>query len=56
MKAYVIYVLADYACAVGITTNKNTAEQYKTILLKRGCNAWIDEILITNALTELECD
>lgn len=56
MKAYVIYTLADYACAVGITTNKNTAEQYKTTLIKRGCNAWIDEIFITSALTELDCD
>lgn len=56
MKAYVIYVLADYACAVGITTNKNTAEQYKDTLLKRGCNAWIDEIFITDTLTELDCD
>lgn len=53
MKAFIIYVLGDYASAIGITQNYGVAKQYEQELISHGCNAWIEEIKISNKLTKL---
>ena len=53
MKAFIVYVLADYLTAVGITKNYGVAKQYERELISRGCRAFIEEIKISNKLIEL---
>ena len=53
MKAFVIYILADYLTAAGITQNYGVAKQYERELISRGCQTFIEEIKISNKLTEL---
>lgn len=53
MKAFIIYILGDYLIAAGITQNYGVAKQYERELVSRGCCAFIEEIKISNKLTEL---
>ena len=60
MKLYVIYIMADYAHAVGITTNEQAANKYADKLRKRlnGTNrsVWVNKIKVTDKITELDCN
>ena len=53
MKAFIIYILSDYLIAAGITQNYGVAKRYEQELISRGCHAFIEEIKISNKLTEL---
>lgn len=56
MKVYVVYGGGDYACALAITTNYQTAEQYQNELIKHdNRSTWIDIITVGEQITELEC-
>lgn len=53
MKAFIIYILGDSLIAAGITQNYGVAKQYERELISRGCYAFIEEIKVSNKLTEL---
>lgn len=53
MKAFIIYICSDYLYAAGITQNYGVAKQYERELISCGCNAYIEEIKISNKLVEL---
>lgn len=57
MKVFVVYIMGDYAHAVGITQNYGVAKNYERELLKNGERVvWIEEVKLSNKLTELNCD
>lgn len=57
MKIYVVYVLSDYAHALAVTTNYNAAKKYEEMIKNRTNRpTWIDEIKVTEEITELDCD
>lgn len=62
MRAYVLYMLTDTTIAIGISTNrqvlyplkKQIENNYKKNGYKYVPNMWIQEIQITDKVTELE--
>lgn len=60
MYLYVIYIMADYAHAIGITKNEQAANNYADKLRKNlgGTNrsVWVDKIKVTDKINELDCD
>lgn len=60
MCAYILYILTDTAVAIGISTNrqalyplkKRVENNYKNNGYKHGPNMWIEEIQVTDKLTE----
>lgn len=61
MRAYILYMLTDTAVAIGISTNrqalyplkKQVENNYKNNGYKHIPNMWIEEIQITDKVTEL---
>lgn len=53
MKVFIVYVIADYLIAAGISQNYGVAKQYERELTSRGCVAFIEEVKISNKLTKL---
>lgn len=57
MEVYVVYVMGDYAHALAVTTDLQTAEKYREELNKRvNRPTWVDIIEVNNQITELDCD
>jgi len=58
MKAYVIYMITDYARPLAITTNKKNAEQYMKKCKEEDKSYhiyWINTIDISNNILEFDC-
>jgi hypothetical protein len=51
MKAYIIYVVNDYADAIAISLSRASAEEYIKKYKIKG--AWIEEITLNKKVTEL---
>lgn len=55
MKAYIVYILTDYARAVAITTDKKKACDHANELHRiTGHCAWVDIIVVGSDLVEFE--
>lgn len=58
MKAYVIYMISDYARPLAITANKQKAEQYMKKCKEKDESYhvyWIDAVEISNNVLEFDC-
>ena len=57
MTIYVIYNMGgDYAHAIAVSTNKDSAEYYAKVLNREGIRPYIEEIEVDENITTLLCD
>lgn len=57
MKAYVVYIITDYAHPLAVTTNKSKAEQYMKKCKEEDKyyhKYWIDTVDISNNIFEFD--